>query len=197
MDGRTDGRTDSAGPARPGAGAQAGRAGGDLGVSAGCPLPTARPGPPWPPRGRLFGDSFLFLVPPRPLARRGGCSCWTDTDGCWEALTPTRLWQRRQRGSETPPSPGKCEPRSPPRTGPPGRVCWVLRALVGFPTHLHPPLSAPSPFWAASSCPGCCPTKHQSGDPVGSSVWGGWSLGCGVQDPGCARAEGVWDAPDP
>lgn len=176
MDGRTDGRTDSAGPARPGAGAQAGRAGGDLGVSAGCPLPTARPGPPWPPRGRLFGDSFLFLVPPRPLARRGGCSCWTDTDGCWEALTPTRLWQRRQRGSETPPSPGKCEARPPPRTGPPGGCAgcsvlwWVFRPTCT-------PSECPQPLLGCEQLPRVLP--HQA------SKWGPCRLRClGWLEPG-------------
>lgn len=67
-DGRTDGRTDSAGPARPGAGAQAGRAGGDLGVSAGCPLPTARPGTPLAAPGEAVWGFFSFSCP-SPSAR--------------------------------------------------------------------------------------------------------------------------------
>ncbi|KAM6190818.1 uncharacterized protein WM294_013567 [Sarcoramphus papa] len=36
-----------------------------------------------------------------------------DADGCLGELTPTRLWQLRQRGSETPPSPA-CPPATAP-----------------------------------------------------------------------------------
>lgn len=179
-DGRTDGRTDSAGPARPGAGARAGRAGGDVGVNAGCPLPTARPRPGGGCLGILFFSSSL---PVRSLAA-GAAPAPRTPMGVGEALTPTRLWQRRQRGSETPPPPGKCRLCSPPVPAP-SRVCWVLHARwVPWPT-CTPPLGAPRPFWALSSCPGCCPSKHQTGDPVGSSVWG-WLWGAGPH-PGCAK----------
>lgn len=147
-DGRTDGRTDSAGPARPGAGARAGRAGGDVGVSAGCPLPTARPRPGGGCLGILFFSSSL---PVRSLAAGAAPAPWTPM-GVGEALTPTRLWQRRQRGSETPPPPGKCRLCSPPGTGPQQGVLGAP-CSVGALAHLHPPSGCPPPLLGSQRLP--------------------------------------------
>lgn len=157
-DGRTDGWTDGAAPLSPGA--QAGRRQEvAMGVSSGCPLPAAWPGDKGSPlaapgRAALGIFCFLFSLPVRSLA---GCfPCRMDANGCLGALTPTRLWQLRQRGSEVPPSPGKCQHISvPPRCSAPteggvgmGAGCSVLSN--GVPSEVHP-LGAPSPFRAAST----------------------------------------------
>ncbi|XP_005058577.1 PREDICTED: translation initiation factor IF-2-like isoform X2 [Ficedula albicollis] len=166
--GQSDGRTD-------GRSAQAGRAGGALGVSAGRPLPAPCRAP-----SAVWG----FFVSragrtPRVLRRRD----------------PSGLRQRHRRASETPPAPGECQRCPHPARLPGGCAggsvpCWGL-----CPTCT--PLGVPHPARALSSCPGCCPTQHQPGDPGGSKVWGWLERGLGAQDPGCARAEGVWGAPDP
>lgn len=157
-DGRTDGRMDGQTAQAPPGSAQGRRQGGQEGIwgsALGAPCPQPGQGPPWPPRGRLFGDSFLFLVPPRPLARRGGCSCWTDTDGCWEALAPTRLWQRHQRGSETPPSPATAPPalRPPPIPAAGAESRGEEGAASGGDPAPAAPASPPAPASAVAPAP--------------------------------------------
>lgn len=179
--GQTDGRTDSAGPARPGAGTRAGRAGGALGVSAGCPLPAARPG------GGCLGILFFFVsLPVRSLAAGVAPAGWTPM-GVGEALTPPRLWQRRQPGSETPPSPGGCQLRSPASTHPPAG-CAECSVLGGFSGPLRPP----------SGCSRQLPWVFVPPSTKLGTLWapvsgGGWSVGCGVRDltPGVPGLRGV------